>query len=352
MNDIVAELSERIRGAAAQSKPLRIRGSGSKDFYGYALEGEPLDVRAYAGVVSYEPTELVITARAGTPLAQIERALADGNQMLACEPPHFGPGATFGGCVAAGFSGPRRAAAGSVRDFVLGVKTMNGQGEVLSFGGQVMKNVAGFDLSRVMAGSFGTLGLMLEVSLKVLPRPEQELSLRFEMDEVGAIEAVNRWAGQPLPISASCFADGALTLRLSGSALGLAAAREKLGGSPIEDAAGFWESVREQRLAAFAGSALWRLSIHPTTPPLNLPGRQVIEWNGALRWLVTDAPAEALFAAARKAGGHATRFRGGQPATPVMQLAPGVLALQRKLKAALDPQGIFGPHRLHADFRG
>jgi glycolate oxidase FAD binding subunit len=350
MNEIVTELAERIRRAAAQGKPLRLRGSGSKDFHGYALEGEPLDVRAYAGVVSYEPTELVITARAGTPLAQIEQTLAGGNQMLAFEPPHFGPGATLGGCVGAGFSGPRRAAAGSLRDFVLGAKVLNGQGEVLSFGGQVMKNVAGFDLSRVMAGSFGTLGLILEVSLKVLPRPEQELSLRFDLDETSAIEAVNRWAGQPLPISATCFADGALTLRLSGSALGLAAARKKLGGSPIENAAGFWDSVREQHHAAFGGGALWRLSIHPTTPPLNLPGRQVIEWNGALRWLATEAPTETLFAAARKAGGNATRFRGGAPRTPVMQLEPGVLALQRKLKAALDPQGIFGPHRLHAEF--
>jgi glycolate oxidase FAD binding subunit len=350
MNDIVAELAERVRSAAAQGKPLRLRGSGSKDFHGYALEGEPLDVRAYAGVVSYEPTELVITARAGTPLAQIERTLAGGNQMLAFEPPHFGPGATLGGCVAAGFSGPRRAAAGSLRDFVLGAKVLNGQGEVLSFGGQVMKNVAGFDLSRVMAGSFGTLGLILEVSLKVLPRPEQELSLRFDMDEAAAIEAVNRWAGQPLPISATCFADGALTLRLSGSALGLAAARKQLGGSPIEDAAGFWESVREQRHAGFAGGTLWRFSIHPTTPPLSLPGRQVIEWNGALRWLASEASAETLFGAARRAGGNATRFRGGAPRTPVMQLEPAVLALQRKLKAALDPQGIFGPRRLHADF--
>ena len=350
MDDIVAGLSERIRGAGAAKQPLRIRGSGSKDFYGYALEGEPLDVRGYAGVVSYEPTELGLTARAGTPLAQIERVLADGHQMLACEPPHFGSGATLGGCVATGFSGPRRAAAGSVRDFVLGVKAVNGQGEVLSFGGQVMKNVAGFDLSRVMAGSFGTLGLILEVSLKVLPRPEQELSLRFDLDEAAAIEAVNRWAGQPLPISASCYADGALTLRLSGSALGLAAARRKLGGTPIENAAGFWESVREQRLGTFAGVALWRLSIHSTTPPLNLPGRQVIEWNGALRWLATDAPAEVLFAAARRAGGHATRFRGGASPSAVMRLEPGVLALQRKLKTALDPHGIFGPHRLHADF--
>lgn len=350
MTDDLSELTERIRSAVAQKKALRVRGSGSKDFYGYALQGEPLDLRQHAGIVEYEPTELVVTARAGTGVAEVERTLAEANQMLACEPPHFGPGATLGGCVAAGFSGPRRAACGSVRDFVLGVKTMNGQGETLSFGGQVMKNVAGFDVSRLMAGSFGTLGVILEMSLKVLPRPEQEITLRFEMDEARAIDTMNRWAAQPLPISATCFTDGLLTIRLSGSELGVTAAREKLGGTPLDSGAAFWEAVREQRLDAFEGWALWRLSIKSTTPPLDLPGRQVIEWNGALRWIATDAAAEQVFAAARSAGGHATRFRAEQPGTPIMRLEPGVLALHRKLKAALDPDGIFGPHRLHAEF--
>jgi len=347
---MLQRLSETIRQAAARKQPLRIRGGGSKDFYGFALEGEPLDLRGYAGVVSYEPTELVITARAGTPLAEIERTLASGNQMLAFEPPHFGPGATLGGCIAAGFSGPRRAAAGSARDFVLGAKTMLAAGEVLSFGGQVMKNVAGFDLSRLMTGSFGTLGAVLEVSLKVLPRPEQELTLQLEMDAARALDSMNRWAAQPLPISATWFADGALMVRLSGSTLGLAAARKRLGGSPVENADAFWESVRDQRLDALHGSPLWRLSVNSGAPPLNLPGRQAIEWNGALRWLVSDAPADRVFAVAREAGGHATRFRGGQPGTPIMELDPGMLALHRKLKAGLDPHGIFGPHRLHADY--
>jgi glycolate oxidase FAD binding subunit len=226
---------------------------------------------------------------------------------------------------------------------------MHAQGEVLSFGGQVMKNVAGFDLSRLMAGSFGTLGVLLEVSLKVLPRPERELTLRLDIDQARAIQNVNRWAAQPLPISATCWAEDALTLRLSGSALGLAAAHKKVGGTLVEDAGLFWEAVREQRLEAFRGATLWRLSINPTTPPLDLPGTQVIEWNGALRWLISEAPAEQVFAAARRAGGHATRFRGGPTGTPVMQLEPGVLAVHRKLKSALDPKGIFGPRRLHPD---
>jgi glycolate oxidase FAD binding subunit len=237
-----------------------------------------------------------------------------------------------------------------VRDFVLGAKVMNAQGEVLSFGGQVMKNVAGFDLSRLMAGSFGTLGVLLEVSLKVLPVPDEELTLRFALDEASAIDRMNRWAAQPLPISATCFVDGQLAVRLSGSTLGVAAARKQIGGDALADGTAFWEKVRDQRLEAFRGGTLWRVSLKSTTPPLNLPGRQVIDWNGALRWLADDAPAEQVFAAARAAGGQATRFRGDGRGMPVMQFDPGVLALHRKLKSALDPQGIFGPRRLHPAF--
>jgi glycolate oxidase FAD binding subunit len=345
---MLEQLAETIRAASVRRQPLRIRGSGSKDFYANALEGEPLDMRAYVGVVDYEPTELVITARAGTPLGEIERTLAEGGQMLACEPPHFGPAATLGGCVAAGFSGPRRPQCGAVRDFVLGAKVMNAQGEVLSFGGQVMKNVAGFDLSRLMAGSFGTLGVLLEVSLKVLPLPEEEVTLRFALDEATAIDRMNRWAAQPLPISATCFVDGALTMRLSGNALGVAAARKQLGGEAVADGAQFWADVREQQLDAFQGAALWRVSLKSTTPPLNLPGKQVIEWGGALRWIAGDVRAEQVIASARAGGGHATRFRGVGSA-PLMQLDPGILAVHRKLKTALDPQGIFGPRRLHPE---
>jgi glycolate oxidase FAD binding subunit len=343
-------LAEAVRRAGAERTPLRIRGSGSKDFYGYALEGEVLDVRSHSGVIDYEPTELVITARAGTALAEIDRVLAAGGQMLACEPPCFGADATLGGCVAAGFSGPRRAAAGSVRDFVLGLKVLNARGELLSFGGQVMKNVAGFDLSRLLTGSFGTLGVIVEASLKVLPRPDQEVTLRFHMDEAQAIDTMNHWAGQPLPISATCFTDGTLNVRLSGSSLGVQAGSRKLGGDPVPDASAFWASVREQRLDAFRAATLWRLSIKSTTPPLRLPGSQVIEWNGSLRWIAGDAGAELMFAAARKAGGHATRFRGGARGEPIMQLDAGVLSLHRRIKAALDPHGIFGPRRLHPDF--
>ena len=347
MDPIVSELSEHIRKAAAEKRPLRIRGGGTKDFYAYKLEGEPLEVTGYRGVVDYEPSELVLTARAGTPLTEVEDTLSKGGQMLAFEPPYFGSLATLGGCVAAGLSGPRRVSAGSVRDFVLGTRVLNGQAEDLKFGGQVMKNVAGFDVSRLMAGSLGTLGVILEVSLKVLPRPEEEQTLRFQMHQAKAIDTMNRWAGQPLPISATCHTGGALTVRLSGSKLGVDAARTRLGGDAVADGPAFWRAVREQTLEAFRGS-LWRLSIAPTAPPLGLPGNQVIEWNGSLRWVATDAPAEEVFQAARRAGGHATRFR-GETSGPIVQLDPGVLALHQRIKAALDPDGIFGPHRLHPE---
>jgi glycolate oxidase FAD binding subunit len=348
MDPSLSNLSERIREAAAQKRALRIRGGGTKDFYACKLEGEPLDVSGYRGIVDYEPSELVMTARAGTPLSEIEEALAAGGQMLACEPPYFGPNATFGGCVATGFSGPRRASAGSVRDFVLGTRVLNSAGEDLRFGGQVMKNVAGFDLSRLMAGSFGTLGVILEASLKVLPRPEEEVTLRFEMGEARAIETMNRWAALPLPVSATCHSTGVLTVRLSGSSLGVSAARKKIGGEQVPGGGAFWRSVREQTLDSFRGP-LWRLSIKSTTPPLMLPGRQTIEWNGSLRWVATDAPARQVFEAARRAGGHATRFR-GNTGTPVMDLDPTLLSLHKRLKMALDPIGIFGPQRLHPEF--
>ena len=348
MDPSLSQLIERVREAAVRKRSLRIRGSGSKDFYAFKLEGEPLDVSGYRGIIDYEPSELVMTARAGTPLAEVEEALTQGGQMLACEPPYFGPNATLGGCVAAGFSGPRRAAAGSVRDFVLGTRVLNGAGEDLSFGGRVMKNVAGFDVSRLMTGSFGTLGVIVEVSLKVLPRPEEELTLRYEMSAAKAIETVNRWAAQPLPISATCHFGTTLSVRLSGSKLGVAAARTKIGGEEVADGNAFWRAVREQTLDAFRGP-LWRASITSTTPPLALPGQQVIEWNGSLRWIATDAPAKEVFDIARKAGGHATRFRAPN-GTPLMLLDPPLLEVHKRLKAALDPNGLFGPHRLHPEF--
>ena len=350
---MLAELRERIRDAAARKAPLRLRGGGSKDFYGGALSGEILDTRGHAGVVSYEPTELVVTARCGTPLAELEATLAARGQMLAFEPPHFGAAATLGGCVAAGLSGPRRAAAGAVRDFVLGARLMDGGARELAFGGQVMKNVAGYDIPRLLAGSLGILGVILEVSLKVLPRPVAGRTLRLELAEDQALESLNRWAGLPLPISASAWRSGALAVRLSGAPSAVQAAAQRIGGEPLEasQAERYWLGVREHTDAFFAGAApLWRLSLPSHAPRLELAGEQLIEWGGALRWLRTPADAAAVRAAAVRVGGHATLFRGGDKSQGAFApLAPALLKLHRGLKAAFDPAGIFNPGRLYPE---
>jgi glycolate oxidase FAD binding subunit len=344
---------DEFRARILERKPLRLKGGGSKDFYGGPLCGDILDTRAHAGIVSYEPTELVVTARCGTPLAELESALAARRQFLACEPPRFA-GATVGGAVAAGLSGPRRAAVGSLRDFVLGVRIMDGEGRVLKFGGEVMKNVAGFDVSRLMTGALGTLGLILDVSLKVLPLPAGDASLRFEMPQDKALEAINRWAGQPLPLVASCWQDGVLSIRLSGAQAAVAAACQKLGGEPLAAAAAdeFWNGLREQSAAFFAGDApLWRLSLPSATPPLELPGAVLIEWGGAQRWLRGDSDAAQLREVAATAGGHASLFRGGDKTDGVFApLQPALMEVHRRLKHSFDPYGVFNPGRLYPEF--
>jgi len=351
-------LAEQVRAAAGRHRALRLRGGGSKDFYGGALRGEVLDTRAYAGIVDYEPTEMVVTARCGTPLAELEAVLAERGQMLAFEPPHFAAAgtssATLGGCVAAGLSGPRRASAGAVRDFVLGARLLDGRGRILSFGGQVMKNVAGYDVSRLLAGSLGTLGVILEASLKVLPRPPAETTLRFELPQDRAIETLNRWAGKPLPISAGAWRDGELMLRLSGVPSALRAALDKLGGERVDDARGerHWVALREHTDAFFADDApLWRLSVPSHAAPIGLPGEQLVEWGGGLRWLISRADAATVRAAAERAGGHATLFRASDKSAGVFApLPPVLLRLHRELKQAFDPSGIFNPGRMYPEF--
>ena len=349
VNAIINQLSEIIRATAQQKRPLYIRGGGTKDFYGGAIRGDVLDTTGYRGIVEYEPTELVITARCGTPLAEIEAAMRERGQMLAFEPPHFGARATLGGCVAAGLSGPRRAYAGAARDFVLGIRMLDGKGNALNFGGRVMKNVAGYDVSRLMVGSLGTLGVILEVSLKALPLPVAETTLRREQSQAEAIALMNEWAGKPLPISATCHAGNLLYVRLSGAAAAVRAAREKIGGEELTDSTPFWSSVREQELDFFRQpQPLWRLSLKPTTPPLNLRGQQLIEWGGALRWLKSDANANTVREAAAFGGGHAILFRGGDKAAGVFQpLPPALEKLHRRLKQSFDPAGIFNPARMY-----
>ena len=354
MQQVVEQFSGTIRRAAEKQAALRIRGGGSKDFYGGKLQGEIFGTRPYSGIVQYEPTELVITARAGTPLAEMEAALKERGQMLAFEPPHFGDHATLGGCIAAGLCGPRRAAVGAVRDFVLGVRMLDGRGNDLRFGGQVMKNVAGYDVSRLMVGSLGTLGLILEVSLKVLPLPLAEVTLRFEFPEDKAIQMLNQWAGRPLPISASAYTDGKLGLRLSGAAAAIEAACKKLGGERIDDAQAekFWVGMREQTDPFFRGDAsLWRLSVKSTGPPLKLPGVQLIEWGGSLRWLKSGADAKTIREAAVAAGGHATLFRASDKSAGVFHpLPPALLKIHRNLKRNFDPAGILNRGRLYPEF--
>lgn len=360
MDLALTDLVERVRSAAATQTPLRIRGAGSKDFYGGSLRGDLLDVSGLAGISSYEPTELVVTARTGTPLAELEAALAERGQCLAFEPPRFGGGGTVGGMVAAGLSGPPRASAGAVRDYLLGATLLNGRAEVLSFGGQVMKNVAGYDVSRLLAGSMGTLGVILEVSLKVLPMAPATATLRFELPQAEALQHLHTLAARPLPLNASAWWDGTLVLRLRGAHAAVQAAMQELGGELIDPvfASQFWSGLRDHsdeffqkaRGAVDAGAALWRLSLPQTAPPLPVSGELLVEWGGAQRWLCTTAPAAGVREAAARLGGHATLFYAANKAAGAFApLAAPLDRIHRELKKAFDPAGIFNRGRLYAD---
>ena len=351
MIDELHSLSEQVRAAIAQRRALRIRGGGSKDFYGGLPRGDLLDTTLLSGIVDYEPTELVITARAGTELRVISALLREQGQMLGFEPPSFNGRATVGGAVASGLSGPRRPACGALRDFVLGVQIIDGRGDLLRFGGRVIKNVAGFDVARLMAGSLGTLGLLTEVSLKTTPSPAAECTLRFELDETRAIDTMSRWAARPVPISATVWHAGQLLVRLSGAPRALQAARQVLGGEMVAQAAEYWEAVREQQLAFFTtAESLWRISLPGRAPPL-AHGEVLLEWGGALRWLRGPADADSVRALASRFGGHATLYRSsvrpenGSFPPP----SPALLALQRRLKAVFDPHRLFNPGRLYPE---
>jgi glycolate oxidase FAD binding subunit len=354
MDAVVSEWSERVRRAAESRAPIRIHGGDTKRFYGNRCEGEPLDVRACHGIVSYEPSELVITVRAGTPLAAIEKTLAQHKQVLAFEPPHFGAGATVGGCIAAGLAGPRRAAAGpvsgAVRDHVLGAKLLDGRGKLLQFGGTVMKNVAGYDVARALAGSLGVLGVLIEISIKVLPAPLVETTLQFEMPQSEALRKLNEWGGKPWPISASVWSEGVLRVRLSGSRAAVESARTSLGGSQ-EANNDYWLGLREHTLPFFLGeSSLWRLSVPSIAPELEFPQPPLIEWGGALRWVRSDWPAAKIRDLTAAVGGHATLFRGDACDAGVFTpLSPAALALHQRLKAEFDPAGVFNRGRLYAE---
>ncbi|RYF25975.1 MAG: glycolate oxidase subunit GlcE [Comamonadaceae bacterium] len=372
MDSALSQIIERVRASIEPRTALRIRGGGTKDFHGAALQGEVLDTRVLQGVVSYEPSELVVTARAGTSLAELEALLAAQGQCLPFEPPHFGPGATVGGMVAAGLSGPARASAGAVRDYVLGLELVNGRAELLRFGGQVMKNVAGYDVSRLMAGAWGTLGLITEVSLKVLPVPPAEATLRFACNQADALRRLHAWGGQPLPLNASCWVDegggtgtGVLYVRLRGATAAVEAACRSMGGERQDNAATApdWNACRDHTLPWFAdraarpGHALWRLSVPATAPVLALPtgvAPPLLEWHGALRWV--QAPMErgdALHRIAREVGGSASVFMAGgdrpDTAAAIFDAKSAALAqIHARLKQAFDPAGLFNPGRMGA----
>ena len=392
MDSLLTTLADRVRAAAADHTPLRIRGGGSKAFLAATAHtgapGQPLEMQGLRGITSYEPSELVVTARAGTPLAELEAALAEQHQCLPFEPPHFSPHATVGGMVAAGLSGPARASAGAVRDFMLGVSIINGRGEALTFGGQVMKNVAGYDVSRLMAGSWGQLGVITEVSLKVLPVAQAEATLLFEGTQREALQRLHAWGGLPLPLNASCWvpdgASGRLSVRLRGAVAAVEAACRSMGGERQRSASGAatasvqasgtpdnpdnpdtpgaadapraWQDCREQRLPWFAQrspqQALWRLSVPQTAPVLALPpgiGAPLVEWHGALRWVQAGAEhAPALQALARSVGGSASQFiaqsADGQSASvPFDAFSPALAQIHQQLRQAFDPAGIFNP---------
>ncbi len=363
METVLDSMIERIRAAAGSATPLRLRGGGSKDFHGEPPHGELLDTRPWTGVTSYEPTELVVTARAGTPLAELEAVLAESGQCLPFEPPHFGGSATVGGMVAAGLSGPARASAGSVRDFVLGLTLVNGRGELLTFGGQVMKNVAGYDVSRLMAGALGTLGLIAEVSLKVLAVAPAQATLKFELGQADALRRLNDWGGRPLPLNASCWLDEAglktLYLRLRGAAAAVEGACKTLGGERQDEsqAARHWDLYRNQRSPWFEAREqrdLWRLSVPQTAPVMDLPEPPLIEWHGGQRWVRAEAAdAQRLREAAGRVGGHATLFAaasGRRAAVPrFTPLSAPLERIHRELKREFDPAGIFNRGRLYPD---
>ncbi len=361
MADALAHLVEQVQTARASKTVLDIRGGNTKAFYGGAQRGEVLDTRPLAGISSYEPSELVVTVRGGTPLAELEAALAEKGQCLPFEPPRFGGaeggGGTVGGMVAAGLSGPARAAVGCVRDYVLGATLLNGRAECLSFGGTVMKNVAGYDVSRVLAGSLGTLGVICEVSLKVLPVAPATLTLRLEAEQADAIRRLNEWGGQPLPLNASAWWDGMLVLRLSGAVAAVGSAALGIGGETVDAAlaSAFWTGLRDHRDEFFiaaakavdAGASLWRLSVPATAAPLKLSGEQLLEWGGAQRWICTSAPASVLRDVAQAVGGHAVLFRAGDKSAGVFAPLPAPLdRIQRDLQRAFDPDGVFNPARL------
>jgi len=350
MADIHAALQQQIEQAISQRTPLNICGSNTKAFLAHPAQGSELSVTAHSGIVEYDPRELVLTARAGTALAEIEATLAEAGQMLAFEPPYFGDSATLGGTIACGLSGPRRPYAGSARDAVLGCKIINGKGELLRFGGQVMKNVAGYDVSRLMVGANGTLGVLLEISLKVLPRPAATLTLMQEYPEVDAIKRMSQLLSQPMPVDAASYHAGHCYLRIAGSEQAVIHAQKQLGGDVIQASTPFWPTLREHQLPFFkSGKPLYRVMVKPATPPINVAGDWLLDWGGAQRWLMSDEPIAVIRGRVAAADGHVSLFRSATAEREEVfaPLAAPLFKIHQRLKNSFDPHGIFNPGRMY-----
>lgn len=350
MADISAQLRDQINAARQQGSALKIVGGGSKEFMGRDVGGSVLNVGEHSGIVSYHPVELVLTARAGTPLSEIEAALDEQNQMLSFEPPNFNGRSTLGGTLASHLSGPSRPWMGSVRDQVLGIRLINGRGEHLRFGGQVMKNVAGYDVSRLQAGAMGTLGLITEVSLKVLPKPACTMTLVEDMGLDKAIRVMNQRAGEPKPLTAACWWDGHLYLRLSGARSAVESTAQQWSGEELKSGERFWRELRDQQLDFFSGDVpLWRFSINPTAEQPDVAGDWLVDWGGAQRWLRAPGTLEQMEALAAAAGGQVSLFRGGDRQAEVFHRQPQALVnIQKRIKATFDPDAIFNPGRLYS----
>ncbi|MDR5644419.1 glycolate oxidase subunit GlcE [Burkholderia cenocepacia] len=347
--DCSGALLAEVRSAIEARQPVKIRGGDTKAFLGRPTIGTEIDTRCHRGIVSYDPTELVVTVRAGTRLQELEQVLDASGQMLPPESPVFDSRATVGGMVASGLSGPRRPYSGSVRDFVLGCRVITGTGKHLKFGGEVMKNVAGYDVSRLMAGSFGSLGLVTEVSLKVLPKPRSMTSAAIQATTGSALRKLASWRAEGVPISAACHVDDVLYLRMEGGMGSVKAARELVGGEEVNP--DFWHELREFKLPFFRDSRpLWRLSLPAAAPHVDLPGYALTDWGGCQRWLKSDAAPSSIRELARRFGGHATCFTPGVTDDPFQSLPAPLLRLHQRLKEQLDPVGIFNPGRMYPQF--
>lgn len=348
MSDLTQQLIDQVKAAISDQQPLSIVGNNTKAFLRPPQDDSTLklSLAGHTGIISYKPVELVLTARAGTPLTEIEATLAEHGQILSCESPLLttsdSPSATIGGTLAANISGPARPWCGSIRDLTLGIKLINGKGEHLTFGGQVMKNVAGYDVSRLQAGAMGSLGVITEISFKVVPKPATTCTLVIEVDAADAIRMMNQVSCQPNPLTGACWVDGHLYLRLAGANSAVEDTLRHWSGKQLDGADHFWHNIREMQLAHYQNPPLWRFSIASTAEHFLPDEAWIIDWGGAQRWLRGEFNAKHLQTFAQAAGGHVSLFKGlDNQRFKELETSSIEQRLRRQIKSAFDPQGIF-----------